>query len=306
MYGLLQAKIRRLPPLPANNRGGTAPRSDCRRDRRSIDDKGRTNSLAEPRPAEQNWALRWAQRLTRTWTSPDASRTATTSLAPSRLRLKSPGFCDLRFETDIEPARTLRKSPPAHAQRSRDPCRPSSDARASGAGPSAGIQRVDPALDRVSGGFIRPAACDPHNQRGGRVCDDIVKLHHKTGAGSILNKSWLVKLGKLLSMSEAAGLTKPYRHSLCETERTRSIVSARRQRSHRSAAETPVQPIPGDIDSDEMSMPRPCACDSPGGLGNGSGCKNQRMGRGLFPTKDRSGRPSATAAPTQPPALRCT
>src|SRR5437879_6210952 len=53
-------------------------------------------------------------------------------------------------------------------------------------------------------------------------------------------------------MSEAAGLTKVYRHSLCETERTRSIVSARRQRTHRSAAEAPVQPIPGDIDTDEV------------------------------------------------------
>src|SRR6267154_4105712 len=68
--------------------------------------------------------------------------------------LEVSGFCDLRFETDIEPARTFenhllltRKDPGIRV----DPVR---DARASGARPSAGIQRVDPALDRVSGSSI--------------------------------------------------------------------------------------------------------------------------------------------------------
>src|SRR5258708_5289580 len=101
-------------------------------------------------------------------------------------------------------------------------------------------------------------------------------------------------------MSEAAGLIEVYRHSPCATDRTRSIVSARRQRSHRSAAETPVQPIPGDIDSDEMFhapslrmrlAPRPR---------RRFGLQEPVEGATGLSTKGAIGSPYATAAPTLP------
>ena len=171
------------------------------------------------------------------------------------------------------------------------------------------------------------------------------------------SQGWLVKLGKLVSRSEVGGLIEVYRHSLCATERTRSIdncdaVNRRRhlrplRGCHPEVAagatvfQNPIyatprgfldrtpscaRPLPSAHDGKGLtarpqrhlssrslatsiptkcSMPRPCACDSPGGLGNGSGCKNQRMGRGLFqPRTDRA--PIRHRSTNSTPALRCT
>jgi len=140
-----------------------------------------------------------AQRLTRTWTSPDAFAARDDFLlAPSRPALESPGFCDLRFETGHRASPDLRISLPASRAkipgirvdqfgcasfRRRDHLR--------------GFKRVDPALDRVSVASSAGGMRFLTISGVGRVCDDIVKLHQQDRAGKHPHLELAaVKLGK--------------------------------------------------------------------------------------------------------------